>query len=116
MGDADKSEARDFVMARLFAARAAAQSALTALDEAAMLFLDPTDEDEKGTKRKDLLEDADASLGVAAQGVQAAMEAFPEIDAREAEDLDGDPDEEEEDDEGEDEPERAAPRRRGRRS
>jgi hypothetical protein len=56
--DDERTAARDFVMARLLAARAAASAAVASLDEAAMLFCDP-DEDGNGKLRAELLESAD---------------------------------------------------------
>jgi hypothetical protein len=94
---------RDFVMARLLAARASAQAAIDAIDDATLLFVEPED-DEKGKKRRKLLEAALDASGAASRALECADEAMPEVDFVECEpwDEDGDEDEDEEDDDGDD--------------
>lgn len=88
-----QTQARDFVMARLAAGRAFAAMALAQLDLAIELFVDPS-EDENGKLRAQHLEGADEAFTLAATAVQAAQEAFPEVDPAEGEE---DPAEGEED-------------------
>ncbi len=93
------ADPRDFVMARIAAAIASAQSGIDALLEAALHFADP-DDDRQGKKRKELLDDADESLGIASRAVQAAQAG---IDDCSKEDLvTGEPDVDEVDDDDED--------------
>lgn len=111
---AEASATRDFVMARLFAARGALREATDACDEVATLFLNPT-ADASGKDRKKLLEALDAACGAAAGSAQLAMAEFAGIDPEEEEPDPEDDDGDEEDDEDEDEDDEPAPaRRRGR--
>jgi hypothetical protein len=92
----DETRARDFVMARLAAARTCAATAIDAIDTALSLFVTP-DEDKKAKEREEALQEADDWLGEAALSVQAAQEEMPGINPAE-----GEPgDEEEEDGEAE---------------
>jgi hypothetical protein len=88
---------RDFVMARLAAARVSAQAAIEQIDAALGHFVDP-DEDKGGTERGELLEGALEAIGEASRGIEAAQHIW---DNEEVED-DGEPDldlDEDEDDE-----------------
>lgn len=80
----DPSEARDFVMARLGAARAHVSGAADDVDTLLAFFVDP-DDDADGALRAEMLESLDDSLGEAARAVQAAQSAFSDIDPTEAE-------------------------------
>lgn len=96
---------RDFVMARLAAARAAAQQAVNAIDESLHFFINP-DDDKKGKKRKEMIDEALEAMGVATRSLEMAEVTVDEIDPLEEEPWEeGDEDEEddEEDDEDEDE-------------
>lgn len=84
--------ARDFVMARLAAARATATNAITALDEALALFVDPQ-EDASGRKRKEAIGDALEEIGAATRALESAEESFEDADVEA-----GEPWEEDEDD------------------
>lgn len=111
------SAARDFVMARLLAARGSVAIAAEAIDQVADMFTDPG-EDASGNKRKQLLEAIDAALGAAAISAQLAMAEMANIDPEEEEpdpesEDDDEDEEEEDDDESKDEP--AKRRRRGAR-
>ena len=66
----DRTVARDFVMARLAACRAALVMAEAALDECLVYFVDPSD-DARGKERGELLEAVDAQLGEAARAIAA---------------------------------------------
>jgi hypothetical protein len=95
---------RDFVMARLAAGRAAAQSAITAMDDVLNLFVNP-DQDKRGKEREEGIGEALEALGCACRAVEMAEATFDEVDLDECEpwDDDGEPDEEEdEDEEGDD--------------
>lgn len=91
---------RDFVMARIGAARAAASDALSMLDEAMSLMVNPHD-DEKGKKRKANVKDALEALGVATSSLELAEANIDEYDPTEEEP--GDEDEDEDDEEDDDE-------------
>lgn len=80
----DPSEARDFVMARLGAARAHVSNAADDIDAALQLFVSPGD-DPDGKGRADMLETADDALGEAARAIQAGQEVYPGINPTEAE-------------------------------
>ncbi len=95
----ERTAARDFLLARLAACRGALALASSSLDEALVLFVEPS-EDPKGADRSELLEAVDAAIGDAARAVQAAMPAMEDIDPKEGEpEVD---DDEEEDDEDKD--------------
>ena len=96
-GPAERTAARDFVMARLAAARVYATEAIDNIDAALAAFIAP-DEDRKGEQRAEALEGADEFLGLAAGTVQAAQEMWPEVDPREGEAPHGDDEDEDEDD------------------
>jgi hypothetical protein len=95
-----KTNARNFVMARLGAARAMLSIATDAIDEVLVVFVAP-DDDPKAKQRADGLEAADDAIGEAARAVQAAQTLMEEIDPKEGEpDLpegDGHDEDEEED-------------------
>lgn len=95
---------RDFVMARLAAARAAAQQAVNAIDESLHFFINP-DDDKKGKKRKEMVDEALEAMGVATRSLEMAEITIDEIDPLEEEpweegddEEDGDEDEDEEED------------------
>lgn len=96
----DKSAARDFMMARLAAARGSIAKASIALDAMCEAMADPAQDDPKGKHREMYFEDLDDALGRAAIAVAAAREAWEEVDPEEGE---PEPDEDEEDDEEDDE-------------
>lgn len=84
---------RDFVMARLVAARAQAQSAIDAIDDAVTAFVEP-ESDEDGKERAELVEAALESLGAATRALESAEEALPAVDNAECEPWDEDSDDE----------------------
>jgi len=92
----ERTLARDFVMARLAACRAALAIAMDQLDESIIHFI-ATDDDSKGSKRSKLLEGIDESIGEAARGVQLAQSMWEDVDPKEEE-----PELEEDDEDGED--------------
>jgi len=94
--DSDATGARDYVMARIGASRAAAQSAIVALDEAMNLFVDPED-DRKGKERRELIDTALEALGASSRALEAAEEELDAIDPEEGEPWDDDVDEDDED-------------------
>ena len=94
---------RDFVMARLAAARAAAQATIEAIDDALNFFIDP-DEDKKGKERKELVGSALESVGCATRALESAEETIDQVDMAEVEPWEDDEeDEDDEDDEEDDE-------------
>lgn len=97
---------RDYVMARLAAARASAQAALESIDEMLGLFVEP-EEDPKGKQRDQIFEAASDALGAASRSLEAAQLVWDEsddIDPAEGEDYDdAEGDEDDEEDEEEDE-------------
>lgn len=103
MKEEERTAARDFVMARLAAARAHIGGASDALDELLQLMVDP-DEDRKGKRRAELLEAVDAVLGEAATSMQIAQAGWSDCDPAEGE-PEPDDDDEEDDDEDEDDDE-----------
>jgi hypothetical protein len=102
---------RDFVMARLLAARASATAAIAAIDDAGQLFVNP-DQDKKGKERTELVGEALEALGAATRAVEMAEQTIHQVDFQECEpwdddgeevdDEDEDDDEEEDDDDGDD--------------
>lgn len=92
--DDEAIAARDAVMARLAAARAAATSTVAAIDEALLLFINP-DEDTSGRKRKEALDDALEEAGAVCRALECAEEELDDADMKARE-----PWEEEEDDDG----------------
>lgn len=78
--DDDEADAcsRDFVMARLAAARASAQAVLDAIDETLVLFVTP-DEDERGKQRKEFLEAALEASGEVSRALEAAQEGIGDM-------------------------------------
>lgn len=69
---------RDYVMARLAAARAASQSAINAIDEALNLFVNP-DEDDDGGERTEMIDEALEAAGAAARALEAAETAMAQL-------------------------------------
>lgn len=87
---------RDFVMARLAAARANAQAVVELCDEAIDLFIDPED-DKKARDRAEAIENALDAAGATARALECAEAELPQIDPLECEPWDEDADEEVED-------------------
>src|SRR5678816_3008009 len=77
--EVDAELARDFVMARLGAARAHAAAAVDGIDVALAYFVDPST-DPKGKEREEVIDGVDTALGNAAIAVQAAQSALDDID------------------------------------
>lgn len=101
---------RDYVMARLAAARSAAADTLANIDEALGYFVDAEDDD--GAERAELVASALENVGFATRALESAEEVMPQIDPEESEPWEGD-------DEEDDEPMNPDPPRtvaRGRRS
>ncbi len=93
---------RDFFMARLAAGRAAAQAAISALDELLNLCINPED-DKKGKEREELLGETLESLGCACRAVEMAEATFEQVDLDECEPWDEDGEEDEDEDEDDEE-------------
>lgn len=96
---------RDFVMARIAAGRAAAQSAVAAIDDLLNLFVNP-DDDKRGKERVELLGEALEALGCACRAVEMAEATIDQIEFTECEPWDegaSEEDEEEEEDEDDEE-------------
>lgn len=92
--DEDGIAARDFVMARLAAARASATNTIAAIDEINALFINP-DDDASGKKRREALADALDEAGALCRALECAEEEIDEVDMKapepwEEEDDDGD--------------------------
>lgn len=103
MGKRDEDErtaAREFLLARLAICHGALTSAASSVDDALILFGDPT-EDAKGKERSKLLEAADVAIGEAARAIQLAMPAMADVDPGEGEPEPEEEDEDEDDDEDE---------------
>lgn len=92
---------RDYVMARLAAARSALTDALTAVDESIELFVNP-DEDKSGKDRRDAIETALDAAGAASRALEAADEVAPQVDWKEGEPWDDEDESEDDDSEEED--------------
>jgi hypothetical protein len=92
---------RDFVMARLAAGRAAAQAAISAMDEVLNLFVNP-DDDRRGKEREELIGEALEALGCACRAVEMAESTFELADLSECEPWDDDGVSDEDDDEDDD--------------
>lgn len=75
---------RDYVMARLAAARSCAQEAIEAIDEAVALFVSP-DEDKKGKERDELIDSALEATGRASRALEFAVDAYGDVDPSEPE-------------------------------
>lgn len=93
------SEQRDYVMARICAARGALAAASEALDNCAILFVFP-DDDKSGKDRRDALEavtDAAGDISRSIELAQAGMERIDKAGLAEEE-----PDQEEEDSDDDD--------------
>jgi len=90
---------RDYVMARLLAARASFQASIDAIDECAALFVNP-DDDKKGDERKELIDSALEAAGAGSRALESAEETFDQIDPTEGEPWDEDDDDDEEDEDG----------------
>ena len=87
------AEGRDFVMARLAAARQHLQSSIEAVDGCVSLFLF-TSEDKKGTDRREALDIASDTAGEASRAIEMAQSMFEtlnkeELSEEEADDDDG---------------------------
>lgn len=76
------AENRDFIMARLGAARALASAAGEALDSCIILFISPED-DKKGTERNDCLEIVSDIAGDLSRSIEMAQACMAEIDPAE---------------------------------
>ncbi len=76
--------ARDYVMARMAAARSCAQNAIDSIDEGVALFVAPG-EDASGKKRTEAVEIALEQLGCATRAMESAEEAMPDVDTDEEE-------------------------------
>lgn len=90
---------RDYVMARLLAARASTQAAIEAIDAAAILFVDP-EEDKSGKEREEFLDAADAALGEASRAVQQGAKALEDLEVDDLLLSEGDLDDDEEEPDG----------------
>ena len=94
-------DSRDFVMARLAAARVAAQAAIENIDNILGHFVDP-DDDKDGTERGELFEGALEAVGEATRGIEAAQHVWEnddiEDDGEPEIDLDDEDAEEDDDD------------------
>lgn len=84
---------RDFVLARVTAARAFIRYVGDALDELEGVFLLAPEEDPKGKVRTDALGDALNQLGNATRALESAEEAMPAVDFNEIEPWDEDDEE-----------------------
>ncbi len=93
---------RDYVLARLAAARSSAMQAVNAIDDAISCFMEP-EEDEDGAERKELVEAALEHAGAATRALECAEEILPQVDNAECEPWDEDADEDDADDPDEDE-------------
>lgn len=110
MSDTIEITERDYVMARLAAARSAAQSTVEAIDEALAMFVDP-EEDSRGKERTELVDAAIEAAGCASRALEDAAEILPDVDFEE-----GEPWEDEEDEDDEEEEQDEKPRRGKRRA
>lgn len=77
--DEDDAIERDFVMARLAAARTSFQAAIDAIDEALALFVNPDDDDDGG-EREELVDTAVEAAGAGTIALQSAETAWGEAD------------------------------------
>lgn len=100
---------RDYVMARVAAAKVILADVGKALDEFLELAVYPDEDPKKGKRREQCLDTALEALGDCSRAVEDAQEAWPQVDTDEAEpwaeaedDEDGDDEEEEDDDEDDD--------------
>ena len=89
---------RDFVMARLAAARVSAQAAIEQIDAALGHFVDP-DEDKDGAERGELLEGALEAIGEATRGIEAAQHIWDNEEIEDEGEPEIDLDDDDEDDE-----------------
>lgn len=96
--------ARDYVMARLLAARKEAQAAIEAIDDAVTNFVEP-EEDDDLAERTELVDAAIEHAGALSRALESAQEILPQVDPEECEpwDEDADADDDDDDDDG-DEP------------
>lgn len=95
---------RDYVMARVAAARASAQAAVELCDAVIDHCVDPT-KDKNAKQRLECLEGATEALGAASRSLEEATEVVvldDEFDPGEGEDYDDEDGEDEDDEEGED--------------
>lgn len=100
---------RDYFLARLAVTRSHLYAGIDAIDAIVQLTIDPTD-DRKGTERRELLDNAEAEVGLASRSLASADRAWhddgADLEIAEAEVYEGDDDEEEDgDDDDEDEEE-----------
>lgn len=79
-----EATSRDFVLARVAAARAFIRMAGESLDELEGHFME-VDDDPKGEGRAEMLEDALNQLGSATRSLECAEEALPAVDMDEVE-------------------------------
>ena len=84
---------RDFVLARIAAARALMRLAGESLDVLENIFLEP-DDDPKGEERAELLEDALNQIGSATRSLECAEQALPAVDMEEIEPWDAEDEDE----------------------
>lgn len=89
LSDEERSAARDFVMARLAAARGQVARAADEIDIAMQLFVD-VDDDTSGKDRATAIENADSCVADAARALQLAGGEMANIDPREPEPEDED--------------------------
>ena len=101
------AEARDFIMARLGAARAYSALIAEQIDECLSLFIEP-DEDRDGKERIDLLESISEVSGLLSRAVETAQTGFETLGKSELREGEPDLPEGEEFDEEEDDVEEPA--------
>ncbi len=75
---------RDFVMARLLAARQLLAQSIAAIDEATDNFIDVED-DPKAKDRRELIETALETTGMASRALESAESVMPDVDPAEIE-------------------------------
>lgn len=85
-------DARDYVMARLAAARSSAQSVVQSIDDILVLFVNP-DDDKTGKQRTELLDVALEDAGVLCRALESAEEEFGDVDMKACEPWEEDSDE-----------------------
>lgn len=92
----EDATSRDFVMARLAAARHSALATIEAIDEAMGLFVNPED-DGDGSERTELVQTALEAAGCTSRALESAEERIEDIDPEECEPWDADDDDDEDD-------------------
>lgn len=85
---------RDYVMARLAAARLSARAAIEAIDDTIGMFMVP-DDDTKGDRRAEALGEALEQAGCATRALECAEEVLPAADFQEIEPWDEEHDDDE---------------------